>query len=109
MQVGPAALANALTATASALALQQLLQASVGTPATPVYANLRGNAAAISDQVTELVSVANKDAKIGALDQQVRELMVQRQNLSPRNNIQGRGGCYRNGISTGRGGTHPRR
>lgn len=36
------------TATASALALQQLLQSSTGAPFTPVYANLTGNVLPLS-------------------------------------------------------------
>lgn len=78
------ALANAESAAASAFALRKIYPAqeialNKSNVLVPTYANAVGLPAAITEHVSELVKAAKKDAKIEALEKQIKELMFQRQ------------------------------
>lgn len=78
-----AELANVWNMTASGFALQQLVQVPARTAVVPAYTNMISNAAGIKEQVSELFKAENKNRKIEALEKQVRDLSVQRQNPFP--------------------------
>lgn len=48
-----------------------------------------GNAASINELVRELIKAANKDAKIEALEKQVRDLIFERENSFQLNKVPG--------------------